>query len=249
MPRILVRHHQPDLMAGKRVHVATIRFFRRPQKLPDARVYRADRHGDKMVELDKLAEEARHLEKTTGVGTNLIPLSFRCPMKRIAVCASPMLLVLIALSAQAQPPADTPFADKAIREAIASLKKKQASFKNQSEKAKLAKAITALELSLKPVPEPAKENKMAKEPPKIVEDPTKVTRENYLKIKIRMSLRDVEAILGKGKEVSSSQNNRTLMVWRSGPNRDATVITIGFRCFSEPPDPRYTEVQDKTISD
>jgi hypothetical protein len=157
-------------------------------------------------------------------------------MKRIAVCASPILLVLIALSAQAQPAPDTPFADKAIRDAIASLKKKQASFKKPEEKAKLAKAIAVLELSLKPPAEPMKEKEKAKEAPKVVEDPAKVTRENYLKIKIGMKLDQVEAILGAARERFASENafkERILMVWRSGPDRGATIIDLHFEVLPE----------------
>ena len=43
-----------------------------------------------------------------------------------------------------------------------------------------------------------------------------VSAANYAKIKTGMSLRDVEKILGKGEELSSSGEDSYIMVWQDG---------------------------------
>jgi hypothetical protein len=159
-------------------------------------------------------------------------------MKRIAICASLIVFGFPAFAqAQAPPMAETPFADKVIREVIASLKKKQGSFEKADEKAKLAKAIAALELALKPPAEPMKEKEKAKEAPKVVADWTKLTHENYLKIKIGMNRNEVEAILGKA-QTTSSQNNITVLAWRN------TMMEISLKFRPVGDDTPFT---DKTI--
>jgi hypothetical protein len=55
-----------------------------------------------------------------------------------------------------------------------------------------------------------------------------VTRENYKKINLGMTLKDVEKILGPGVE-SSRSTSSVHMYWRSGTGAGATAINITFR--------------------
>jgi hypothetical protein len=105
--------------------------------------------------------------------------------------------------------ADRGEAEKAIREAIALLKKRHDGLKNEAEKAKISAAITAMESAF-----------MAKPIARPVVDPAKVTRENYGKIKINMSIEEVEEVLGQGKETSNALGV-TNMRWQ---NENGTIV-------------------------
>jgi hypothetical protein len=113
-------------------------------------------------------------------------------MSRCIVAIAIALFFISHLAAQ-----PTPEADKAIKDAIATLKKKQATTKNQNEKVKLGKAIAALEATLNPP---------------IVADASKVTRANYDKILVNMTLNDVQDLLGLGKELRRG-GGRMSMRW------------------------------------
>lgn len=69
-----------------------------------------------------------------------------------------------------------------------------------------------------------------------------------------MNLVEVEAVLGKGKELSTDRNF-SRYEWRSGPQRGATVITISFELRTAggavlvSQIPLYTIVRSKDIQD
>ena len=128
-------------------------------------------------------------------------------MFRIAL-ASIVALSIATTSAFAQ---ESKVADDAIREAIAFLKARMDKAEKAADAKRLHTAIRSLEL---------------------VVSKSKVTRENYAKLRDgdETSIQQIEAILGPGKQVSSTQRLSTYE-WRSEPTagQSPIVITVTLR--------------------
>jgi hypothetical protein len=119
--------------------------------------------------------------------------------------------------------------------------------------AAIAEAQASAEAAARMKDQLAKLGAKPKEPAPDVTN-SKVTRANYDKIKVRMTLYEVEKILGKGKEESAS-GATTYMVWQSGKGRDVVIINITFELFYpgggamlERDREIYTTVRSKSIS-
>lgn len=136
--------------------------------------------------------------------------------------------------------AQSPQADKAITESIASLRMHLATAKKVPERNKLNKAIAALESVLSGTPSKAS-------------TADKVTRENYDKIKNLMELAEVQKILGPGRETSRAGRS-IWMRWtgkRTGKGLPVE-IEINFQVEARVPgvsypNPPSISVQSKSI--
>lgn len=155
-----------------------------------------------------------------------IVASVKCRVLFFAIA----FLLLSVQSAFTQP---TPDADKAIKDAIAMLKKRSDACKNASDRLKIRLAVKSLAEIISPKVKP---------PEPIAADPAKVTRANYTKIRQLMSIEEVERILGAGKEKSFAGNQKTI-VWQG---TDVTIVAT----FTDANRPGFvTQLIRKSISE